>query len=222
MLYDHLAALRRQPFLQNCRFMLIPEANLGDQAQLLAQVALRRFRDVDVMCDTQGCYGIFTRPGQPEKYVFRMRDKLAERGLFFHNKMVCVNPYQPNLTAAQKLEKAVREFKRQLVAFRAIHIVPASLRSRVQLIYSGKADKDNKRSNRAKDDMCMALLFGYYYYTQYISLNNLVNTRDSYNMLRLEAGGGTVLEGGTEYAVPNKYANNAQQIGMRKRKAAGH
>lgn len=217
MLYHHLDALRRQPCFHNCRFMLIPEANLGDQAQLLAQVSLRRYRDVDVLCEKTHCYGVFTKPGDPERYVMRLRDKLAEKGLFFHDKLVCVNPYQQGVSAKNKLEMVMKEFQRQLVSFRAIHIVPANLSSRVRMVYSGKADKDNKRSNRSKDDMCMALLFGYFYYTQYASKHNLVGVRDSHSMLRLETMGGTILEGGHESAVPDMRAVDAAQVSKRKR-----
>ena len=185
--------------------MLIPEANLGDQAQLLAQVTLRRYRDVDVLCEKSHCYGVFTKPGDPERYVMRMRDKISEDGLFFSNSVVCTTP-EHGVTPADRLASVMKEFKRQLTSFRAIHIVPANLASRVRIIYSGKADKDNKRSNRAKDDMVMALLFGYFYYTQYTSPHALVSKRDSYSMLRMETFGGTALEGGTEVDTQHKRA----------------
>lgn len=180
----------------------MPEANLGDQAQLLAQVALRRYRDVEVLCEKSHCYGIFTKPGDPERYVMRMRDKLGEDGLFFADGVICTTPPH-GISAADRLAIVMKEFKRQFTSFRAIHIVPASLVSRVRIIYSGKADKDNKRSNRAKDDMMMALLFGYFYYTQYTSPHALVSKRDSYSMLRMETFGGTRLEGGTEAVQPD-------------------
>lgn len=198
ILYAHLDAFRRKPEFHNCRIMIIPEANLGDQAQLLAQVVLRRYRDVDVLCEKSHCYGVFTKPGDPERYVMRMRDKLSEDGLFFHETIVCANPYLSHMSASERLALTMAEFKRQLLSFRAIHVVPASLTSRIRIIYSGKADKDNKRSRQAKDDMAMALLFGYFNYVQFVSPHQLVSKRDSYSMLRLETAGGTVLEGGTE------------------------
>lgn len=218
ILYAHMDALRRQPFFHGCRFMIIPEANLGDQAQLLAQVSLRRYRDVDVLCEKSHCYGVFTKPGDPERYVNAMRNKLAEDGLFFHDKVVCVNPFQTNMSAKQKLEAVMKEFKRQLFSFRMIHLVPKGLGSRVKVVYTGKADKDNQRTNRTKDDLCMALLFGYFNYTRYTSNHNLVNKRDSYSMLRLEMIGGTVLEGGREAAVPDRGENDVRDVTMRQQK----
>lgn len=195
-MYAHLNALRKM--FPQCEFLVIGEANLGDQVQEMDQMLLRRYRDVNVLCEFSHCYGVFTKPGDPEKYMARMRDKLSEDGLFFNDRIVSVNPYTPNLTAAQRVASVLTEFKRQLVSFRAIHIVPQSLASKVRVLYSGKADKDNKRSNRSKDDLVMALLFGYYYYGQYTSPYNLVNTRDSYNMLKFDAHGGTVVETGRD------------------------
>jgi hypothetical protein len=211
-------AIRKQPFFRDCRFMLIPEANLGDQAQLLAQISLRRYRDVDVLCQKTHCYGVFTNPGDPERYVNSMRNKLAEDGLFFHDKLVCVNPYQTNMNAKQKLENVLKEFKRQMFSFRMIHLVPKGLGSRVKIVYTGKADKDNQRTNRTKDDLCMALLIGYFNYTRYTSNHNLVSKRDSYSMLRLEAIGGTVLEGGHEAAVADQDENDVRDVTMRQKK----
>jgi hypothetical protein len=217
ILYKHLDALRAQPHLRRARFMIVPEANLGDQAQSLSQHTLRRYRDVDVMCQHSHCYGIFTKPGDPERYVMRMNDKLAEDGLFFHDKLVCVNPFS-TMSAADRLETTLKEFRRQLVSFRAIHIVPTSLTSRVRIVYSGKADKDNQRSNRTKDDMCMALLFGYFFYTQFVSPHHLIDKRDSHHMLRIDPTGGTVLEGGAQLDADDQQRMHASLTGHKRRR----
>jgi hypothetical protein len=202
ILYAHLDALRADPQFRNCEYVVIPEANLGDQAQLLSQVLLRRYRDVRVMCATSHCYGIFTKPGDPERYVLRMRDKLAEDGLFFHSKIVCANPYAGSVTQAAKLAATLSEFKRQFYAFSAYHVVPVHIHSQVRMIYSGKIGKEGKRDKHKKDDMLMAILFGYYNYLQYISPYNLVSERDSHSMLRIDPRGGTAVEGN------NNPANN--------------
>lgn len=197
ILYAHLDALRADPQFHNCHFVIIPEANLGDQAQLLSQVLLRRYRDVTVMCEKSHCYGIFTKPGDPERYVLRMRDKLSEDGLFFHSKIVCANPYS-GATHKDKLAATMTEFRRQFYAFSAYHVVPVHIHSQVRLLYSGKIGKEGKRDKHKKDDMLMALLFGYFNYLQYISPYNLISDRDSYSMLRIDPIGGTVIEGGRE------------------------
>lgn len=198
MLYAHLDALRAQPCFKACRFMLIPEANLGNEAQTLSQMCLRRYRDVDIMCQKPHAYGVFTVPGDPEKYVMRLQDKFAEDGVFFHDKLVCESKCDNKLSRAEKLKKVMGEFHRQLATFRGIYIIPQSFNSRVSLVWTGKADKDGKRSNRTKDDIVLALLLGYYYCTQYNSVHNLVNKRSSFNMLRLAHFAGTGLEGGDE------------------------
>ena len=179
--------------------MLIPEANLGNEAQMLSQMCLRRYADVDVMCQKTHAYGVFTAPGDPERYVMRLQDKLAEDGIFLHDKPVCASPCDKVAkTPAAKWRKVLEEFHRQLTSFRGVYIVPASYNARVTLVWTGKADKDGKRSNRAKDDLVLALLIGYYYCTQYNSVHNLVNKRTSFTMLRLAQFAGTALEGGSD------------------------
>lgn len=191
MLYAHIEALMRQPCFARYKLMLIPEANCGDQAQLLSSVLLRRsalgWCDGEVLCQKSNCYGIFTFPGDPERYVMRAREQLAQDGFHFHDKFVCANPFS-NLPPQALRAETMQTFQRQLTSFRAAYMVPASLMGRVRMVYSGKGGKDNKRTNRAKDDMVMALLFGFYYYTQYISPYAIVTTRSAANMFQTDAG----------------------------------
>jgi len=214
MLYAHIDALRRRPDLRRCEFMIIPEANTDMTAQLLSQVVLRRYRDVSVLSQLAHAYGVFTKPGDPERYVMRMRDKLAEDGLFLHETVVCANPYSRHGTQAARIAETMREFKRQMNSFRSIHLVPTSLGHRVRVVYTGKADKDNKRSKSLKDDMCMALILGYFWYTQSSSALPYCIVRRSNNMLRLEPGGGTRVEGGRP--VDNNAHGAAGALGKRK------
>ena len=190
-LYAHIDALLKQPCFHGYRFMLIPEANCGDQAQILSSALLRRttlgWCNAEIMCQKDNCYGIFTFPGDPERYVMRAREKLAEDGFFFHDSFVCANPYS-NLPPAALRAETLQTFQRQMRSFRAIYVVTPSLLSRVRLVYSGKSDKDKKRTSRAKDDMTMALLFGYFYYTQYMSPYAIVATRSIGNMFQIDAG----------------------------------
>lgn len=196
LLLAHIDALSRRREFLRCRFTIIPEACIDNVAQDLAKVCLRRRRDVQVMCQYSHAYGVWTAPGDPERYVLRMRDKMAEDGIFFHETVTCANPYSNHRTQAQRIAETMREFKRQLRSFRAIHLVPTALGNKVRVVYTGKADKDNKRSKSLRDDMCMALLLGFFWYTQYTAALPLCTVRDSFSMLRGEPGGGTVLEGG--------------------------
>ena len=183
MLYDHIDALKKQALFRDATFVLILEANLGSQAQICAQYVLRREPRIEVVCSQASCYGIFTRPGDPERYVVSMCDRLAVDGLFMHERIVCTNRFAMGQSRAERLASTLREFKRQLSSFRAVHIVPTSLSSAVRVVYTGKADKDGKRSSRLKDDMCMALLFGYFYYLRLHGPHKLVSTRNQHAML---------------------------------------
>lgn len=191
MMYYHIEALMKQQCFARYKLMLIPEANYGDQAQMLAGVLLRRsalgWYDGEVLCQKPHCYGIFTFPGDPERYVMRAREKLAQDGFHFHEHFVSANPYS-NLPPAALRAQTMQTFQRQISGFRASYMVPASLLGRVRLVYSGKGGQDNKRTDRAKDDMAMALLFGYYYYTQHMSPYPVVSTRSSRNMFQIESG----------------------------------
>jgi hypothetical protein len=191
MLYAHIEALMKQSCFARYRLMLIPEANCGDQAQMLSGVLLRRsalgWCDAEVLCQKNNSYGVFTFPGDPERYVMRAREKLAEDGFFFHDQFVCANPYS-NLPPAALRAETLTTFQRQMKNFRATYVVPPSLLGRVRLVYSGKGDKDKKRTNRSKDDLAMALLFGYFYYTQYMSPYAIVTTRNAQNMFQIDSG----------------------------------
>lgn len=195
ILYAHIGALQKQACFDKCRFMLIPEANLGSEAQLCAQFMLRRNPRVDVLCEFSHAYGVWTKPGDPERYVLALRERLAADGIFLHNKMVCVGRFKQQLSAEATFQQIFKEFKRQLFSFRAVHIVPQSLTGRVRLVYSGKADKDGKRSSRVKDDMCMALLFGLFYAVRFQANSKMVGVRNTHNMLELDPHLGTANEG---------------------------
>lgn len=191
MLFAHVDALMRQQCFARYKLMLIPEANCGEQAQELSRVMLLRsamgWCDTDILCQKDDCYGIFTFPGDPERYVMRMREHMAQDGFFFHDNFVCANPYS-NLPPATKRAETLQTFRRQLSSFRAAYTVPSSLTGRVRLVYSGKGGKDNKRTNRAKDDLVMALLFGYYYYTQHMSPYPIITLRSHRNMFQVDGG----------------------------------
>ncbi len=187
ILYKHIIELRNQPMFRNCRFVFIGEANLGSETQMCAQMLLRKFPSVDVLCEKSHVYGIFTNPGDPERYTLTFSNRLATDGIFVHETLVCANPYDTQTAHSERLASTLEEFKRQLYAFRAVHIVPKSLSARVRVIYSGKVDKDNKRSSNLKDDMCMALLFGHFYALRFFSSLPLVKMRNHLNVLDLDS-----------------------------------
>jgi hypothetical protein len=159
------ARLRGVPRYRQCKFRGIFEANLGDQAQIVARRALAEMGDVEIVCSHQHCYGVFTLPNIVEKYVFRLREKLQERAVMYAPTLISVNPFDQSLTDAERVEEVRRKFERQMFEFRMVFNVPKSILSKIGITYTGKAGKDGERTTRAQDDLCMALLFGFYYYT---------------------------------------------------------
>jgi hypothetical protein len=169
MFKDMLAALRGVPRYAQCTFVGIFEANLGDQAQYVAYRALKYMRDCDILCSHQHCYGVFTTPGITEKYVFRLREKLCERALQYAPEIISVNRFQTQSTREEKARDVRQKFERQLAEFRMVFNVPKSVLSKIGVTYTGKAGKENERTTRAQDDLCMATLFGFYYVTMLLA-----------------------------------------------------
>lgn len=172
MLKAHIAALRGQECFKHCSFRLIPEANLGDQAQTISKRAVANLHDVEIVSSHQHCYGVFTSPGSTERYVFKLREKLRDRAICYHHNLVSANPYDEQASTLSRAERTAlvkKKFERQLASFRMVFNVPKSILARIGITYTGKAGKDNERTTRAQDDLCMALLFGFFYYTQLVA-----------------------------------------------------
>lgn len=167
MINAHLDALRQSPHFRTCRFRLIIE-NLADQAQVIGRYALSERVDTEIVCSfaTPTRYGCYTVPGNKDKYVFRLRELLAVNALWFSDALVSANPFEGDLTREELVRRTRATFERQAYAFRKIWNVPVSLLANVSIIYSGKGDQEKKRTNRARDDLIMAILFGYYYYLE--------------------------------------------------------
>jgi hypothetical protein len=149
-----------------CEFVGIFEANLGDQAQYVAHHALAQLSDVKILCQHQHCYGVFTTPGVTEKYVFRMREKLQERAVCYAPNLLSANPFETQMSSEELVTDNKRKFERQLAKFQMVFNVPKSILSKIGITYTGKSGKDGERSTREQDDLCMAFLFGFFYYCQ--------------------------------------------------------
>lgn len=156
-----MKALRSIECLRKVPIVLIPEANLGNEAQEVAN-ALVRLPGVEVACEEQDIYGVFTKPGMPAKYVHEFEKVLEDDALFYHATV-----------ASEDYGAARKEFERQLRSFRKFYELPKSLRSTVRVEYSGKIDNEKKRSSRLKDDMVMALLMAVYWSRQ-LRANNIM------------------------------------------------
>lgn len=172
---DHIAALRKVDCFANASILYVPEANLGDYAQDTADMVLRRFDGVSVLCDRDNDYGVRTNPGMPQMYARTFAPLLTKDAVSYHKHLVVANQLVKNVTQAEKVAKIKGEFERQLRAFRRIPLLPKSVLALARYAYTGKADKDNNRSASMRDDLVMSLLMGIYYSDQYA--NNYLTVR---------------------------------------------
>lgn len=181
LLYAHMKALKEQRCFADCRFMLILEGNLGNEAQICAHEILKQDSRADVLCQTDYSYGVFTDPGDPERYAAVMQDRLQVEGVAFHRDWVTVARKNQQLSKEALRANVLREFRRQMVSFKAIHVVPKALFGRIRIKYTGKADRDGKRSSRLKDDLCMAFIIGLFYATKAANMPHLYMVRGMTN-----------------------------------------
>ena len=105
---------------------------------------------VTVLCQHDNAYGVWTTPGIPQMYVFRFSDLLSHGAVFYHDKLISVNPFLTKNTPAEKIVIAKKELERQLRSFRRVNLLPKSLNARITVSFSGKIGKDNQRTASLK------------------------------------------------------------------------
>jgi len=167
---SHVRALRAHACFRSARIVLLPEANLGNEAQEIAESLIGVFENLEVVCDREDQYGVHTNPGSPEMYVRAFGSLLALGAVSYHSTLLTANPYADSkLTLEQRAKRVRGEFERQLRSFRRVPLLPKSLIARPRYAYTGKGDKDNQRSASMRDDLVMAALFGLYYAQQRVN-----------------------------------------------------
>ena len=209
---DHLDALRDTPCFARARIILVPEANLGNEAQEVAEHCIG-MAGLTVLAEKGNYYGVWTQgPNIKSAYVFRVSDLLAHRGLRYHDPLVVANPFLTGATPDERRNEARREFERQLRSFRRIAMLPRSLGGRPRIHYTGKSDQDNTQTSRLKDDMCMALLFGVYWSGQH---KNGMCPERGYNRQLVRPDGVTIapVVEGTEAQGPLPHITNVSTLG---------
>jgi len=167
----HMRALRARPCMANARFVLVPEENLGNEAQEIAEAVLREISGVEVLARTDDRYGVRTDQDAKRKYVFRFADMLARAGdgaLTYHEPLTSASPFVSNRSADERATEARTEFERQLRSFRRFTDLAPSLTSLPRVVYTGKADDDKKNTARMRDDMVLAALIGFYWSAEYL------------------------------------------------------
>ncbi len=164
---EHVRSIRATHCLSSAKIVLIPENNLGNEAQFVSD-KLIKMPNITILCENDKSYGVMTSRGMPERYVYRTILKFGEQAIVYHRDVVTGNPYVLNKTDEQRRNLSKQEFERQLRCFRKIFVLPKSLTSSVRVANSGLADKDGQRSSSLRDDMCMAFLFGVYWSGQHL------------------------------------------------------
>lgn len=157
-----MRALRAHASYRNAALFLVPEANLGNEAQYVTD-DLIGMAGVEVVCQFDHAYGVFTTPTLPQAYAYRLQRKLDESAVAFRADLVAANPRQMNMTPARRAAAARDVFLRQLKLFQRTPIVPKSLLAKIRYAYSGKADKDGERTSSKKHDAIMAFMIGLYW-----------------------------------------------------------
>lgn len=166
----HVRALRAHECFRTATIVLVPEANLGNEAQEIGESLIGAFEKLRVVCDRDDQYGIHTNPGSPQLFVRAVSSLFSHNAISYHRDIVSANPYTDSaVTNAQRVKKARNELEKQLRAFRRVSLLPKSLVSRSRYSYTGKADKDNQRSSSMRDDLVMALLFGIFFAQQRVN-----------------------------------------------------
>lgn len=168
----HFAALRALPCNRNRRikFRFIGESNYANWAQLLAKLLLEQCSDVEIVCQYQHAYGIFTLPFSPRDYQMRMASKLHDRAIVYHHHIVCANPFQSaTMTHEERLAVARAKFELQAKRFKTVVSMPKSIMSAIKQTASGQAFDDGKRNPHANDDMWMVFMFSVFYYYELLS-----------------------------------------------------
>lgn len=162
----HLRALRAHEHYGRAKIFLLPEANAGNQAQHISQDLIAS-DGVTIVCQTEHAYGVYTNPTYPQAYVYRLQRRLYQDALHFAASMVSANPFQRNMTGAERAKRAHATLVEQLKAFQRTPLVPTSLLAKTRYAYSGRANPDGRRSTSKKDDVVLALLIGVFWSDQH-------------------------------------------------------
>ena len=163
LVMTHIRALRRLACLRNAHAVLVPEDNLGNEAQEIAEEALRDISGVTVLARTEHRYGVRTDHRTRRAYVFRFADLLANSAIRYHDELVSTNPFITNRTPSERVLAAKTEFERQLRSFQRVTALAPSLSALPNVVFTGKADHEKKQTSRMKDDMVLAALLGIYW-----------------------------------------------------------
>lgn len=179
LVLTHVRALRERPCLRDAAIVLVPEDNLGNEAQSLASEVLERVPESSIISQNISTGARGRTSGRDDRYgvktlshrvyVLRFGDLLASGGVRYHAELVSVNPFVTNKSAAERATAARTAFEMQFTRFRHVVRLPPALTAREQEVYSGKVDQNDQKSSRRADDYVMAMLLGAYWSREFIA-----------------------------------------------------
>lgn len=160
-----MRALQQVSCFRQSNIVLIPECNLGNDAQYVSKNMVK-FPNVSVLSSSIGYYGVFTGTNK-RRYVERAAEKFAEAAVSYHGALVAANPFMTDCTPKQKVNKAKAEFHKQLSTFERLIKMPGRMGGRDVIDFSGRVDGEYRPSASKRDDMVMAYILGLFYSGMY-------------------------------------------------------
>lgn len=162
----HMRALRRLPCIRDANLVCIPEDNLGNEAQEIAEAVLDGVPGSQIIARTETRYGVRTSHDTRRAYVTGFKNLLELGAVTYHETITSVNPLVTNKSASDRAREARVELERQLRSFQRIADLAPSLTALPNVVFTGKVDHEKKNTTRMKDDMVLALLLGVHWSVQ--------------------------------------------------------
>jgi len=183
--YAHIIALRAHPCFGAARIVLVPEANVGNDMQVLVDMLMARI-PLEVLCETATSYGVFTTPTIPQAYANRVMRRLDDGSIFFHRSLVSANPNALDKTPEERAAKELKKFETQMRGFEKVPIKSKSLLRIMRYAFTGKGNRAGERDGSKTDDGVMAYLIGTYW-SAYAELGQLIIRRNAGRLLAPES-----------------------------------
>jgi hypothetical protein len=161
-----MRALRKLSCIRDATLVCIPEDNLGNEAQEIAEAVLEAIDGAEVLARKTTRYGVRTDHHTRRAYVTDFANLLALTAVSYHETIVSVNPFVTNQSAKDRSRSSRVELERQLRSFQRVSDLAPSLTALPNVVFTGKVDHEKKNTARLKDDMVLALLLGVHWSTQ--------------------------------------------------------
>lgn len=183
LVIDHVLLLRRTPCFREAEIVLVPESNLGNEAQWIGITVPEHVTNTSCIINKDATrYGILTHASTKPKFVTTLESFFASGGVSYHEQLV-ISTTLESVRPDRLEENMKRKFHDQLRNFRRVLLSTKSLSSQKKFAYTGRADMNNNLSSAMRDDLVMALVFSLSGATAH--QRGLLQTRGYANPLRV-------------------------------------